>query len=106
MLRTGQLDVDRAFVLVIDLQEKLLRILSGLFRCRQIYNYSNMTYPGGLWSFTIACKGSLCPVRDLDAERIRRSGLSFHYYNDAVHGAAFVLPEFQAARLGRLLTAP
>jgi len=85
-------------------QESLLRILRGLFRRVQIYNYSNMTYPGGLWSFTFAGKGDICPVGDLDDRRVKEAGLSFHYYNPAVHRAAFVHPEFQAARLGGLLT--
>jgi len=88
----------------LELQESLLRILAGLFRRVQIYNYSNMTYPGGLWSFTFAGKGDICPIGSFDERRVKASGLSFHYYNPAVHRAAFVHPEFQEARLGGILT--
>lgn len=85
-------------------QEGLLRILEEHFRYVRIYNYSNLTYPGGLWSFTFAGKGDLCPVADLDPARVERSGLDFHYYNARVHRAAFSLPQFQLDRLRPLLT--
>ena len=85
-------------------QASLLRILGESFRRVQIYNYSNLTYPGGLWSFSFASKGDVCPVGDFDARRVEESGLSFQYYSAAVHRAAFVLPEFQIKQLGELLT--
>jgi spermidine synthase len=63
-----------------------------------------MTYPGGLYSFSFASKGNCCPVGDLDARRVAESGLTFEYYSDAVHRAAFALPEFQRRALHELLT--
>ena len=83
-------------------QQSMMRILSGLFRRFQIYNYVNLTYPGGLWSFTFAAKGDLCPIGDFDAGRVASSELEFQYYNAAVHRAAFVLPEFQARAVAEL----
>jgi spermidine synthase len=85
-------------------QASLVRVLSERFRRVRIYNYSNLTYPGGLWSFSFAAKGDLCPVGDFDPRRVERAGLSFHYYNAAVHRAAFALPSFQLEQLGSLLT--
>ena len=85
-------------------QASLLRILGESFRRVQIYNYSNLTYPGGLWSFSFASKGDVCPVGDFDARRVQESGWSFQYYSAAIHRAAFVLPEFQVKQLGKLLT--
>jgi spermidine synthase len=85
-------------------QRSLLEILAGLFRRVQLYNYVNLTYPGGLWSFSLACKSDLCPIGDFDPQRVRRSGLEFRWYGPAVHQAAFVLPGFQAADLARYLT--
>jgi len=85
-------------------QKELLEVLAGLFRRVHLYNYTNMTYPGGLYSFSFAGKGDCCPLGDLDARRVEESGLTFEYYNDAVHRAAFALPEFQSRALGGLLT--
>lgn len=51
------------------IQASMLDILSGLFFNVAIYNYSNLTYPGGLWSFTFASKG-LHPTKDFDESRV------------------------------------
>ena len=87
-------------------QTSLLRILHGIFERVQLYNYSNLTYPGGLWSFSYACKGDLCPIGDFDLARVADSGLGFRYYSEAVHRAAFAHPQFQADRLAEYLTPP
>jgi spermidine synthase len=88
-----------------EAQLALAKILGEQFRGLRIYNYSNLTYPGGLWSFTFATKGDLCPIGDFDPARVDRSGLDFRYYNASVHRAAFLLPEFQAQQLAGHLTA-
>ena len=80
------------------MQRKLSGILHSIFARNHVYNFSNMTYPGGLWSFTFASKGHH-PLHDFDAERVAASGLSFEYYNPAVHRAAFALPNFQLRNL-------
>jgi spermidine synthase len=85
-------------------QRSMLGILGRRFRRVQLYNYVNLTYPGGLWSFTFAARGDLCPVGDFDPQRVRDSGLEFRYYSPTVHRAAFVHPEFQARNLHELLT--
>ncbi len=87
-----------------EAQSSLLKVLGGLFTRVQLYNYSNLTYPGGLWSFSFAAKGDCCPVGDFDPQRVEASGLSFRYYNAEVHRAAFVHPEFQARDLKELVT--
>ncbi len=84
-------------------QTKLLTIKRKFFSKTHIYNFSNLTYPGGLWSFTYA-SNSLCPLSDFDPARIAESGLEFQYYNASIHRAAFGLPEFQRKNLGDLLT--
>jgi spermidine synthase len=80
-------------------QLSMMRILSKQFDRVHLYNYTNLTYPGGLWSFTFAVDGDLCPIGDFDAKRVSESGLTFRYYNAALHRAAFALPEFQRAAL-------
>jgi spermidine synthase len=78
-------------------QAKLLAITSSLFPKTAIYNFTNMTYPGGLWSFTWASTG-LDPLSD-----IRTKSLSgpMHYYSQDLHRAAFVLPQFQKDALAK-----
>jgi spermidine synthase len=85
-------------------QRSLLAILSAAFERTAIYNYTNLTYPGGLWSFTLAGRGDLCPIADFDAQRFDRQGLDCRYYNKAIHRGAFILPEFQRASLEGLLS--
>lgn len=76
-----------------ETQRALLSIASPLFDWVSMYNFTNMTYPGGLWSFLWASRG-LHPLRDL--KDIGIEGCS--YYNSAIHRAAFALPEFQKSQ--------
>lgn len=82
----------------LETQKGLLEILGGLFPRVHVYNFTNMTYPGGLWSFSFASTG-LHPVRDLDRERVAASGLEFRWYGPDVHAAAFALPAFHRREL-------
>ena len=75
-----------------NVQRELSGILHTVFARNHVYNFSNLSYPGGLWSFTFASKG-LHPLRDVDANRAQQR--CFHYYNNDVHWAAFALPTFQ-----------
>lgn len=76
-----------------ETQRSMLRILHGLFEHTHIYNFPNLTYPGGFWSFTFASRG-LCPLDDFDPGRVAASGIHFRYYNEEIHRAAFALPAF------------
>ncbi len=87
------------------MQNALLSILKEVFDKLFVYNYSNLTYPGGLWSFSFA-SNSLCPLKDFDPERVKASGLEFQYYNTGIHRAAFVLPEFMRRQVEGLVTLP
>jgi len=84
-----------------EMQNKLLMVLQECFPIVRLYNYSNLGYPGGLWSFTFAAK-SLDPIADFDPQRVTDSGLEFEYYNAAIHQAAFALPSFLARRVAAL----
>ena len=77
-----------------DVQRGILQSMSASFPRLHMYNYSNLTYPGGLWTFVYASKG-LCPLGDFDPGRIAAAGLEFRYYNQALHRGAFALPQFQ-----------
>ena len=81
--------------------------VAGIFRERfprvHFYNYTNLTYPGGLWSFALGSKGP-CPIRDLDPKRVEKSGLAFSYYSADLHRGAFAIPAFQRRHLGEALS--
>lgn len=84
------------------MQKKLLSILNQQFPIVQIYNFTNMTYPGGLWSFTLASK-KYHPIKDFNQNRVDQSGLEFGYYNSDLHTACFVLPEFMKKSVSEYL---
>jgi spermidine synthase len=84
-------------------QTSLVKIISKQFPVKHLYNFTNMTYPGCLWSFAYASKG-LCPVENFDPLRVQRSGMQFKYYNEEVHIGAFLLQEFMRKRYNDYLT--
>jgi spermidine synthase len=85
-----------------DIQKALLTVINGIFDDVWLYNFSNLTYPGGLWSFTFASKKHH-PINDYKTTRVRESGLDFQYYNEYVHTGAFALPTFVQNELTGLI---
>jgi spermidine synthase len=81
-------------------QAKLLEIQKSLFPVTGLFNFTNMTYPGGLWSFTWASRG-LHPLNDL---RPDRAPAPMFYYSPEVHRSAFQLPRFQREALAPWIT--
>lgn len=86
------------------MQKTLMGIINRIFTVSTIFNFSNLTYPGGLWSFTFASKG-LHPIKDFDPARVANSGLDFEYYNTEIHKGAFAIPSFQRKNLEGLIKA-
>jgi spermidine synthase len=84
----------------MKMQKVLVDILAQVFPKVHIYNYSNMTYPSGLWSFTYASKG-LCPLKDFDPNRVQGQ---FHFYNPQIHWGAFMVPQFMLDTHGAQLS--
>jgi len=84
------------------MQKKLLSIVADIFPIRTYYNFNNMTYPGGLWSFLFASKGRH-PIKDFQAHRVEQSGLAFNYYNSEIHKGCFSLPQFMVNNLKELI---
>ena len=68
--------------------QELQRILSEMFAYAGLYLVSIPTYPGGLWSFSIASKVHK-PEKPM---RTLREQAALRYYTPEVHQAAFVLP--------------
>ena len=86
----------------LEIQQSLLKVLNAVFPQSYLYSFSNLTYPGGLWSFTFASK-KYHPVQDFDPQRVTASGLDFQYYNQDLHSAAFALPNFVKKGLAGLI---
>lgn len=80
-----------------ELQESLVQILKRVFPQVALYNYNNLTYPGGLWSFSFASHNTPTIPANLE-KKVQESQLSFRYYNASIHKAAFCLPTFQKTR--------
>ena len=74
----------------MKMQKVLVKILAEVFPKVHLYNYCNMSYPSGLWSFTYASKG-LCPFKDFSPEKVTEK---FEYYSPDIHWGAFMLPQF------------
>ena len=85
------------------MQKTILKILSDKFNVVRLANYSNLTYPGSLWSFSMGSKKN-DPLKDFQSERYDSDGLEFKYYNSKIHTGAFMLPEFQYKELKEFLT--
>ena len=83
------------------LQKKLLKTIGKVFPLAGFYNYGNLTYPGGVWSFLFASK-KYHPIKDFKAGRVKNSAFPFRYYNKEIHQAAFSQPEFTKKNLGTL----
>jgi spermidine synthase len=86
-----------------ETQKSVVGIQHELFARSHLYNFSNLTYPGGLWSFTFASKG-LHPLDDFDPTRVAAAGMELRWYNPPVHRAAFALPNFVRMALDEVLS--
>jgi spermidine synthase len=82
-----------------DVQTSMIKLLGSVFPIVRSYNFSNLTYPGGLWSFSFASK-KYHPLRDFKISRVEESGMEFDYYNAGIHTGAFALPNFMLKKLG------
>ena len=86
----------------VPMQKKLMGIINKIFPISTIYNFSNLTYPGGLWSFTFASK-KYHPINDFNPDRVNSFNGEFKYYNERIHSGAFAIPSFMAKELEGLI---
>ena len=87
-----------------DIQRGLLEIVKRQFGRVFVYNYSNMTYPGGLWSFSLAAKQPLHPVSGFYHDRFEETKLEVLYYSKEMHRSSFCLPPFQQDHLRDIIS--
>ncbi|UCD71247.1 MAG: polyamine aminopropyltransferase [Syntrophobacterales bacterium] len=71
----------------------LYTILKPLFPIRKMYLAPVPSYPSGLWSF-VFCSKRYDPILHYRLEDFHRLNLKTRYYNEAIHQAAFALPNF------------
>lgn len=76
-----------------DTIRKMYRNLKGIFPIVAPYIAFVPTYPSGLWSFAF-CSKRYHPVKDIDRRYLKGIALSTKYYNQDIHKAAFMLPNF------------
>lgn len=75
-------------------QKQTLKMCQTLgFKYRAFYNYNNLTYPPGAWSFLFASK-KFHPILDFKAIRATKSKINCKYYNADIHKSCFAQPEF------------
>ncbi|MAW07821.1 MAG: spermidine synthase [Halobacteriovoraceae bacterium] len=86
----------------VPMQKKLMGIIHEIFPKSLIYNFSNLTYPGGLWSFTFGSK-KYHPIQDFNADKVKSIAGEFKYYNEQIHSGAFFLPSFMKKELQGLI---
>jgi spermidine synthase len=77
----------------LDTQKRLLSIVQEVFPLTYVYNYNNLTYPGGMWSFLVGSK-RWNPQRDFSSDRLTRCDGDFYWYNADIHRSSFSLPTF------------
>lgn len=82
-------------------QASMLKIMGEFFSVVKPYNFTNMTYPGGLWSFLFASRG-LHPLANYQSQRWIAQKLKCFYYSPDIHQASFALPQFMHDSLGHL----
>jgi spermidine synthase len=82
----------------LETQRRFLSIVQEVFPKTYVYNYNNLTYPGGMWSFLVGSK-KWNPQTDCSAEKVLKFDQEFYYYNAHIHRSAFSLPSFMMKEL-------
>lgn len=81
-----------------EIQKGLLKIKHSVFKNLHVFNFTNMTYPGGYWSFSFASQDTT-PFENFSDQKVEQSEIDFKYYNKEIHKAAFALPSFMKEKL-------
>ena len=78
-----------SYFVAMDEHKAILRKLKKEFDIVMPYRYEMLTYPGVLWNFILASK-KYHPIKDMRSNNIK----NLKYYNENIHKAAFVLPNY------------
>jgi spermidine synthase len=76
-----------------DIVRDLYAVLKPLFPIRKMYLTPVPSYPSGFWSFAL-CSKKYDPITDFRRKDLRSLNLETKYYNEAIHQAAFSIPNF------------
>ena len=82
----------------LETQKRLLSIVQEVFQKTYVYNYNNLTYPGGMWSFLVGIQkveseAGLPVGQNLEVRQ------DFYWYNANIHRSSFSLPTFMRKAL-------
>jgi spermidine synthase len=76
-----------------DIVRNLYAVLKPLFPIRKMYLAPVPSYPSGFWSFAL-CSKKYDPIANFRRKDLRSLNLETKYYNEAIHQAAFSIPNF------------
>ena len=85
-----------------DIQKSMMGAQRDFFERLNIFLLSNLTYPGGLWSFGFASNGNTDFKTDTSI-KFKESGIKTKYYTPDIHLASFVLPVFIKENLSGII---
>jgi spermidine synthase len=74
------------------LLSEVYKSIAGLYPITKVYLTAVASYIGGFWSFTIGSKEYDPICKDLSNSRL--ASMELNYYNEQIHRACFVLPNF------------
>lgn len=75
------------------------RKLGEVFHRLHFYQANIPTYPSGYWLFGFASK-KYDPLKDFLPDKYRQQALKLNYYNEQLHQACFVLPNYVREIIG------
>ncbi len=83
-----------------ETQIAMKKVVEKEFSKVHFYNFTNMTYPGGLWSFLFA-SNEIDPILNFDLNtsknRISEFQANLKYFNPSIQRSSFDLPSFMEA---------
>jgi len=72
---------------------QIYKNIRKVFPDTRMYIANVACYPSGMWSFAFATK-KYDPIKDFQGGRYEKDGFKLKYYNDQIHKACFILPNF------------
>ena len=86
----------------LEVQKMILQTLKKSFPITCLYNYGNVSYSIGLWSFALASLKHH-PVKDFSKARVAKKEMPLSYYTPDIHKASFAQAQFVKNYLAGLL---
>ena len=82
----------------VRLMQSIYRTFNQLFPLVGMFTACIPSYSIGMWCF-VFCSKKYDPLKDFQATHYRKYNIKTRYYNEAIHRAAFALPNFLISSL-------